>query len=227
MKITQICDNTWCFEEEIVRFFLLVGTEKALLIDSGMETKNAKELAESVTDLPIELINTHADGDHVASNEEFTSFYMHPLEAHNYFDLHGGKGTLVPVEEGTILDLGDRKVEIIALPGHTSGSIGILDLNTRMLFIGDTVQDSNIYMFGEERKLEPYMESLRHLMTYQDRFDGLYPSHGTCPLDASILPKLLDGAQKILSGEAVAEPVNIHGMDIHLYRFDYAGFYRP
>ena len=41
--------------------FLLVGTEKALLIDSGMNTLNAKQIAESITKLPIILLNTHAD----------------------------------------------------------------------------------------------------------------------------------------------------------------------
>ena len=73
-NIIQMNENTWRIEDGGVRFFLLTGTEKALLIDSGMMIQNAKEIAESLTDLPISLLNTHADRDHIGSNEEFASF---------------------------------------------------------------------------------------------------------------------------------------------------------
>jgi len=79
-QIIQINPNTWRIEDGGVRFFLLTGTEKALLIDSGMMVNNAKEIAESLTDLPVSLLNTHADRDHIGSNEQFESFYIHPAE---------------------------------------------------------------------------------------------------------------------------------------------------
>ena len=82
-QIIQINKNTWRIEEEGVRFFLLTGTEKALLIDSGMAVHNAKDIAETLTDLPVSLLNTHADMDHIGSNGQFASFYMHPAEEQN------------------------------------------------------------------------------------------------------------------------------------------------
>ena len=75
-EIIRINENSWRIEDGGVRFFLLTGTEKALLIDSGMMVKNAKDIAESLTDLPISLLNTHADPDHIGSNEQFETFYM-------------------------------------------------------------------------------------------------------------------------------------------------------
>jgi hydroxyacylglutathione hydrolase len=74
--IIQINNSTWRIEDNGVRFFLLTGTEKALLIDSGRNTPNAKEIAESITKLPIALLNTHADPDHISGNGSFDSFYM-------------------------------------------------------------------------------------------------------------------------------------------------------
>ena len=79
-EIIQMNENSWRIEDGGVRFFLLAGTEKALLIDSGMTVSNAKDIAESITPLPVFLLNTHADRDHIGSNEQFDTFYMHPLE---------------------------------------------------------------------------------------------------------------------------------------------------
>ena len=76
MEIIKINENTWRIEDSGVRFFLLAGAKKALLIDSGMQVHNAKEIAEDLVDLPVELLNTHGDIDHVGSNAEFDHFYM-------------------------------------------------------------------------------------------------------------------------------------------------------
>ena len=75
--IIQMRENTWRIEDGGVRFFLLAGTEKALLIDSGMNVDNAREIAAGLTALPVSLLNTHADRDHIGSNQQFDAFYMH------------------------------------------------------------------------------------------------------------------------------------------------------
>ena len=62
-QIIPIDARTWRIEDNGVRFFVLEGTEKALLIDSGMQVHNAKEIAEGLTNLPLSLLNTHADPD--------------------------------------------------------------------------------------------------------------------------------------------------------------------
>ncbi|MBQ8972065.1 MAG: MBL fold metallo-hydrolase, partial [Clostridia bacterium] len=68
-NIIQINENTWRIEDGGVRFFLLAGSERALLIDSGMNVHNARDIASDITQLPISLLNTHADRDHIGSNE--------------------------------------------------------------------------------------------------------------------------------------------------------------
>jgi len=79
-KINKIDKQTWSIEDAGVRFFILTGTEKGLVIDSGMTTKNAREIAESLTDLPLQLLNTHADMDHTAGNDAFDTAFMNPAE---------------------------------------------------------------------------------------------------------------------------------------------------
>ena len=83
-QIIQINHNSWRIEDSGVRFFVLTGQDRALLIDSGRNVHTARDIAATLTNLPIMLLNTHADGDHVGSNAQFESFYMHPDEEPNY-----------------------------------------------------------------------------------------------------------------------------------------------
>ena len=224
MEIIKINDNTWRIEDEHVRFFLLAGEKKALLIDSGMQVHNAKEIAESIVSLPVELLNTHADMDHVGSNHEFESFYMNPAEASNYYNTQKKTGTIVPVTDGDIIDLGGRELEIITLPGHTPGSIAVLDKANRVLISGDPIQDGDIFMFGVQREMHAYLLSLEKLEKYKDRFDTIYPSHGTFPVKPELIAALHEGAEKIMNGTANGVEMEFHGTKIKRYDVGVAGF---
>ncbi|MDO4978463.1 MAG: MBL fold metallo-hydrolase [Eubacteriales bacterium] len=214
-EIIKMNDNTWRIEDNNhVRFFLLTGEEKALLIDSGMTVSNAKDIAAELTDLPIELLNTHADPDHIASNHQFETFYMSSAEASNYYNVQKRQGQFIPVHEGDVMDLGNRPLEIISLAGHTPGSIGILDVNGRMLFSGDPIQDGMIFMFGQQREMHAYRASLKELMEMEDRFDTICPSHGTCPVDKEIVAKLYEVSADLRSGVYPSFPMNFNGKDV-------------
>lgn len=223
-QVIQIDSNTWRIEEERVRFFLLTGQERALLIDSGMQVKNAREIAEGLTKLPVWLLITHGDRDHVGSNEEFPVFYMHPAEASNYYNTQGKSGEFIPVQDGEILDLGGRPLEIIALPGHTPGSIGVLDRNARILISGDTVQDGQIFMFGVQREMHAYIHSLERLKGYREAFDWVYPSHGSFPVSPQLIPALQEAAGRVLAGEVQGTESEMFGNKIMRYDVGVAAF---
>lgn len=222
-EIIQMNQNTWRIEDGGVRFFLLTGEDEALLIDSGMTTTNAKEIAESITDLPLKLINTHADRDHIAGNGAFSEFYMHPDEENNYI-ASGGQGKLLPVADGMRINLGNRELEIIVIPGHTPGSICILDVSTGELFIGDSVQNSNIFMFGAKRNFADYQKSLEKLEGLKGRFTTLYPSHGDIPLTTDWIGKLIEAASVVAQGKATGTETDVFGNKVMLYKFECAGF---
>ena len=222
-EIIQINRNSWRIEDNGVRFFLLTGTERALLVDSGRNVTNARDIASSLTDLPISLLNTHADGDHVAGNGQFESFYMHPAEEDNY--RRGNRpGTIIPVHEGGVLDLGNRKLEVIHLPGHTPGSIALLDSGNRVLISGDPIQDGRIFMFGPFRNMEDYIASLEHLRNWADRFDEIWPSHASFPVSPVLIDRLHDGAKAVLAGEVSGQPEEVFGNQIMAYYLGFATF---
>lgn len=217
VQTIQVDQQTWRFEEDNVRFFLLTGTQRALLIDSGMETRNAKELAEAITDLPLSLLNTHTDRDHTGSNAEFPEFYLHPAETVNWYNHGDSNSAILPVWGGDILDLGDRPLEIIHIPGHTPGSIAILDVKHRRLFSGDTVQDGAIFMFGPMREMHAYRCSLQKLQGMADRFDEVYPSHASCLVPPSLIGELDVAAEKILTKSIYSVAGDMFGNPVSLY----------
>ena len=222
--IIKINEDTWRIEDGMVRFFLLTGTKEALLIDSGMQTKNAKEVAMELTSLPVKLLNTHADMDHTGSNEEFETFYMHPSEAANFYHKRQNGGDFTPVEDGDVIDLGDRPLEIIHIPGHTPGSIAILDKNKRVLISGDPIQDGAIFMFGEQREIHAYQKSLEKLEKYKDLFDEIYPSHGSFPVKPAMIEKLHGAVEDILAGKASFTEEDMWGNKIKKYDVGIATF---
>ena len=221
--IIRINEDTWRIEDGGVRFFLFCGTKKAALIDTGMNRPDARRIAKTLTGLPIILINTHADPDHISGNAAFEEFYMSPAEEDNY-RAHNGRGNIIPVHEGDVIDLGERPLKIIDIPGHTPGSIAVLDEKNRVLVSGDSVQDGNIFMFGARRDMALYTESMKHLRGYDGSYDEIYPMHGSFPVAPELLPKLIEGAQQILDGQAAGANVSVHGMEVRLCRFPYAGF---
>ena len=219
--ITAIDATTWQFDEEGVRFFLLAGTERALLLDSGMFTHDALDLARGLTDLPIELLNTHADRDHTGSNAQFDHVYMSLAETTNYYNSPAGgnapapTGAVIGIWDGQVIDLGARELEVIALPGHTPGSVAILDRRHRRLFSGDPIQrNGNIYMFGPQREMHAYVGSLERLLTRIGAFDEIYPCHADCPLTPEVIPQLIEGAKRVLTGAVDGEDFEIHGRTV-------------
>ena len=187
------------------------------------ECSGCKKLAEGLTDLSVILINTYADPDHISGNGAFEEIYMSPEEKDNYRD-NGGKGTIIPVKDGDVIDLGDRPLRIIDNPGHTPGSIAILDERYRVLIAGDSVQDGNIFMFGKYRNLDTYIGSLERLKEYDGRYDEIYAMHGTIPVKPELIDKLIEGAEQIRSGTAEGKKVDMFGNEVMLYKFPYAGF---
>lgn len=103
------------------------------------------------------LLNTHGDGDHTSGTAGFSEIYIHALD---YLKCEIGtrfpKTALAEIKDGDVIDLGDRSLKIIHIPGHTSGSVAILDVKKRVLFAGDSVQKGHIYMFGSKREPDKF-----------------------------------------------------------------------
>ena len=81
LEAAKIDNSSYRIEDNGVRSLLFIGTERALLVDTGFGNAGSlRNVVEALTDKPVMLVNTHADDDHTGCNHEFDCAYMHPAE---------------------------------------------------------------------------------------------------------------------------------------------------
>lgn len=204
-KTQSVAEGVWHIEDSRGGvFYLVVGTEHALLIDTGWGTGDLPERIASLTPLPIYVVNTHGHRDHVSGNDQFPEVYIHiddlPLvdETSTHY---------IPIHDGYVFDLGERLIRVIRVSGHSPGSIGLLDTKTRTLFSGDTPRPGPIWLHLETSlPVYDFMLSLKHLSQFAEDFDTIAPSHGKPEPVGSQLNDLVTCAERIVSGELTGKP---------------------
>jgi glyoxylase-like metal-dependent hydrolase (beta-lactamase superfamily II) len=67
------------------------------------------------------------------------------------------------VEDGDVIDLGDRVFEVLHLPGHSPGSIGLWEAATATLFSGDAVYDGPLLDEIPGSDIPAYLRTMRRL----------------------------------------------------------------
>lgn len=204
-KLTPLAEGLYAIDQGMVRSYLIVGSEKALLLDAGVAPCDILALIRSVTELPVVFVLTHTDRDHTANAGVFPVHCLHADEAAGYTPAEGCRAEAL--QEGAVFELGGRTLELLHIPGHTPGSLALLDWERKEIFSGDTVSLASVFMFGPSRSMENYLASLRRLkaMAEAGEFTAVWPSHGPCPLDTGVIGELILCAEGIRSGEITGE----------------------
>lgn len=204
--ITKIADDIYAFDEGGVRSFLILGENENMLVDTCYGKDNIKAACEKYSDKPIFVVNTHADPDHIGGNARFDRIYMNEAEKEYY--LRSGTAQAVSyISEADRFCAGSHIFEVIHIPGHTPGSIALLDKNSRLLIGGDSVQTGAIFMFGPGRSMTDYIASMKKLRERRDDFDTVLASHAELYVSPDMIDCLIDGAENVLAGNCtVTDP---------------------
>lgn len=81
-EVREIRRGIWSIAEPShVTMWLVEGSERAVLLDSGLGLFPLRPLVESLTRLPVSVVNTHYHFDHVGGNHEFGEAAIHPAGA--------------------------------------------------------------------------------------------------------------------------------------------------
>ena len=214
---------------ENVKSFLITGTERALLIDTGTGVGDLGRLVAELTDLPVTVVVSHAHWDHVGGNRHFADVRA-PVGAHaalryGWSDermarvfapdqltgpLPGGTDPdhlgippmphVGTVAEGEAFDLGDRALIVMAAPGHAPDLVVLLDRDNGILFGTDAAYADALYAQSDESDLNTYQQTLDRLAALAPDLRVVYGSHGPAAFAPSLLPEMAKALRSVRAG---------------------------
>ena len=204
--------DTWVITGVGCESYLVIGKEKAMMVDTGMSHLNLKEFAQTLSDKPIFVVNTHGHFDHTGGNGFFDEVYTHPYaagEAKRCFGDPAGYPLdyeIKTFEEGHVFELGDRPIETIFIGAHSPGSVAYLDKNARLLFTGDELECGQVLCMGkaqpgEMRAVEKHLNNMKKLKARVSEFDLICPAHNGTPILPRYIDTFIEMDEAILHGE--------------------------
>jgi glyoxylase-like metal-dependent hydrolase (beta-lactamase superfamily II) len=249
-EVYQVSDGTYALLEsrhyEEVISYLILGDERAVLLDTGMGIGDIRSEAERLTDLPVTVVNSHSHYDHVGDNHHFDEVWAFDdegevariergltraecerfLQPGSYLDLPPSFDPTTyeirpaPVTERLrhleTIELGGRTLTVHHTPGHSPGSICLLDSRDRLLFTGDTFYPGRLYAHFDDSDFDLYVQSVEYLVGLLDQVSHLCPAHNEAHVPTETLLRVRDAFDLITAGQAAFE---LQG-ETRVYRFD-------
>lgn len=191
--------------------YLIVGKEKALLFDTGMGEGDLRGFVEGLAGgKTVEVVISHAHWDHITQANQFEKVYMNHREREiaELFGLSVDCSRFLDVREGDAFDLGDRRLEVLEVPGHTPGSIVLLDREQKLLFSGDALGAGHAWLHLPGcLPLWVYLQSLRRLAGMADLFEKIYHGHlnESAAFGLNYLMDLIEAVEGVLGGSLKGE----------------------
>ncbi len=123
-------------------------------------------------------------------------------------------------QDGDVLELGGRSLRVIETPGHTKGSVCLIDETDGYLFSGDTVCNRELLVyFDHSTAVSDVKRSMERLLAERNSFRKIWPGHHECPLEISILEDYHRAASDILENPAAGVKISLENGYKLLYTY--------
>lgn len=236
-KVSEHITRIYGLTEE--QMYLVTGSQKAALIDTGSGAGSLRSYVETLTDKPVTVLLTHGHVDHAMGAPEFDTVYMSREDDYIYSqhcELEARKGYLsqspdfdkiveedyIPVasadsfhdlREGDVFDLGGISVEVYSCPGHTKGSLCMLIREERTLITGDACNTFTFLFDTYSTGLSTYEKNLTALKEKTaGKFDRILLSHGPGrEYPVELIDEVLEVCEDIKSGNVDDLPFEFMG----------------
>lgn len=226
--VENIDNDTFAISEyqhwEETHCYLVCGTQKAVLIDTGLGIENIKKVTDSLTALPIMAVTTHVHWDHIGGHKYFDTIAVHeleqewisggfpiPLQAVKRNLLHGNcdfpKGFAIDdyqiyqgipeiiLHDGDCIDLGNRKLTVIHTPGHSPGHCCFYEPERKYLYTGDLIYSGCLDAFYPTTDPETFWESVRKIQPLEKK--RVLPGHHLLNIPITIIDSIEKAFQKL------------------------------
>ncbi len=215
--------------------YLILGSDKAILFDTGMGISDVKKVVAELSTLPILVLNSHTHDDHVGGNRQFDTV----LGMDTDFTRTNAKGSredaqaeIAPgeicgelpkgfdakayatkpwkisrtIHDGEKIDLGGRTIEVLSTPGHTPDAISLLDHANGLLFTGDSYYPAPIWLYRPETDFDAYAASIQRLAALAPQIKLVLGAHNIPIAPPSILATLVKAFAEVRSGKGSCTP---------------------
>jgi hydroxyacylglutathione hydrolase len=232
-SVKEVLPRVWVIDDhKAVNMYLVIGSDSAMLIDTGMGSADLLAQVRKLTHKPLIVVNTHGHPDHAGADFQFDKIYVHPADsaavracnlpesrvsaATNMLrgavpqpgELYKGPEkhfNMVALKDGYTFNLGDHHIKVIETPGHTPGSICLLDKEYKILFTGDN-DNTAVWLFLPTcSPLSVYYNTLQKLAARLTEFDTLLPGHGL-PKKSEFILDQVECVKSILNHTCKSEP---------------------
>jgi glyoxylase-like metal-dependent hydrolase (beta-lactamase superfamily II) len=250
--LKQVFDDVYAFMEpghfEEAISYLVIGNERAVLVDTGMAVGDMTTEARKLTELPLSVVNTHAHWDHRGENHKFSEIAIHSIEARDLEKLHSSAQLAVKtrpglftrptppgfspetwqvlpsqatrlLKDGDTVELGGRTLEVIHTPGHTPGHVCLLNRAQRWLMTGDVYYPGALYLHLPYSNPSDFLSTARKLAALEPAVDWVLPSHNQTPMPATELGRLADAMEKVMGGNEPWEKRDTEWGKVRRYDF--------
>jgi len=206
LSITKLEKDMWVVEtSDKTTMYIIEGTQKAMLIDTGTKCEKLDEVIRTITKKPLYIVLTHAHSDHAGNIKYFKEIYLHPADTVLLSKSYKGKVNFV--KDGDVFDLGEKKIEVVFTPAHTPGSIVLIDRKAGICYSGDSFGSGQVWLqLKPLAPMQTYIESCKKMEKLMDSgitkiYCGHYP-YVKKAYDKSYITDMRMLAESLLNGIA-------------------------
>ncbi|ADW69345.1 beta-lactamase domain-containing protein [Granulicella tundricola MP5ACTX9] len=175
-----ILRQSGCTDFEKPFVYLIFGEKRALLYDTGSRNGNLAPTLQRVmhlwllrnhrTSMPLVVVHSHSHSDHTAGDTDIQALTDPAIPitfiAANVEATKALYGIVNWPEDTGSIDLGDRVIDAVPIPGHDTVSVALYDRKTAVLLTGDSVYPGRLYI----RDFDAFTKSNQRLMRFtQDK----------------------------------------------------------
>lgn len=224
IETKQLSETIWLLNDNNeATGYVVVGKEKAAVIDTMNGFENVEHVVRKITNLPLVLINTHGHCDHIYGNmyfnqkafigkkdegvakehlsfPEFKDFFKE-----NKKKLNLKKPRFSYAKDGDVFDLGGITLKVIDFPAHTPGGILLLDAQDRVLFTGDSINRHLWMQLETSLPLGVLSDSLKKIESLTGTYDRILHGHAQNFEPASLYTELCEAVQEVIDGKTAED----------------------
>ena len=129
--------------------YLLLGTERAMLLDTGTGHIDVRGVVDDLLagrNLELVIAHTHGHGDHVGADRQFADRPDTVVVGTSAADVAAYFGIGGWPDEVVTYDLGGRVLDVVPVPGHEGSDLAFYDRAGRLLLTGDSLYPGRLYV---------------------------------------------------------------------------------